>query len=70
MENSERDGNTRPPDLPVGLSIINTQKEWRNRRKAKEGLVSKCDLSVCVSYQLIAHQLKNLLFVICSVVMG
>ena len=54
MENSERDGNTRPPDLPlenlyVGQeATVRTGHETRNWFQIEKGVCQGCILSLCL----------------------
>ena len=32
MENSQRDGNTKPPNLPLGISLETPQQKWASSR--------------------------------------
>ena len=54
MENSERDGNTRPPDLPPVKSVCRSRRNsqnwtWNNRLVPnRERSTSRCILSPCL----------------------
>ena len=54
MENSERDGNTRPPDLPIEKSVCKSGSNsknwtWNNRLVPKgKGVRQGCILSPCL----------------------
>ena len=45
MENSERDGNTRPPDLPLEKSVCGSGSNWFQIGK---GVCQGCILSPCL----------------------
>ena len=48
MENSERDGNTRPPDLPLEKSIRRTGHETTDWFQIGKGECQGCILSPCL----------------------
>ena len=54
MENSERDGNTRPPDLPLEISVCRLEATVRTERGTTDwfqigkGVCQGCILSSCL----------------------
>ena len=48
MENSERDGNTRPPDLPLEKSVCRSGSNSYNWFQIGKGVRQGCILSPCL----------------------
>ena len=64
MENSERDGNTKPPDLPLEISVCRLEATVRTERGTTDwfqigkGVRQGCILSPCL-FNLYAEYIKR-----------
>ena len=65
MENSERDGNTIPPDLPTEKSVCRSRRTVKTGHGTKDwfqigkGILQGCILSPCLFYLYAEYIMRN-----------